>query len=597
MPEPTATQAQLENIDCLICHQQAYRRVKVNGVFVPDEANMAITIDQAVQTVHKPVRANCLQCHARAGGGDAFKRGDLALAHGNTTDATFDRHMAVNPTGENLQCQSCHKVSNHRIAGRGSDLAPTDYDYPMGCSTTECHQTKGSPGGHTTQAVNRHIDRVACQTCHIRTYGKNASDTAATEATEYHRDWTLPHLNTTVNQYHPTSYLQNDLVPKYKFWNKYSTNYLLFDVASLNPMTGNYTVSKPVGSISDLTTASKLYPFKFKTAFQPIAARLNVLIAIDTSIYWTGSFATPGERVAAAVAAGLTNMGFSSSESYAFANTETNQLITHGVPPASQTLTCNECHASRTQINLPDIGYKLKNSSQVVCTQCHGAEDEQMSFEQFHRKHVQEEGRGCSWCHNFSRPERGLNENYQAYTLTVSKPGTGNGAVTSDDGGINCGTDCTETYGANTRITLTATPAMNAIFAGWSGACTGKSPTCSITMSSYKEVSATFIPAEPVIYLVRDFINFRKVKAGKTRTKNLTIKNKGNADLLISEVSVDNPVFTTNWAGQIIVKPKKTYRLKVSFTPTGPGLFAGELTITSNDSHSPVGVSLNGEGR
>lgn len=347
---------------------------------------MTITMDQAVQTVHKPVRQNCLPCHARAGGGDAYKRGDIAFAHGNTTDTPFDSHMAT--TGPNLQCQDCHRVSKHRIAGRGSDIAQTDYDFAMGCSTTECHAGKESRNGHTTEAVNRHVDRVACQACHIRTYGKNASDTAATEVTEVHRDWTDPHLNTTLKQYHPRSDLLNNLIPTYKFWNKYSTNYLLHDVPGTNPLTGNYTTSKPVGSISDLTTASKLYPFKYKTAYQPIATRSNVLIAIDTSVYWaTGDYL-------AAVAAGIANMGFGAKEPYHFVNTETNQLITHGVPPASQVITCKECHGATTQMNLPDIGYQLKDIREIVCTQCHGLEDEQLSFTEVHEEYVQEEGWG-----------------------------------------------------------------------------------------------------------------------------------------------------------------------------------------------------------
>ena len=493
MPEPTASQTQLQNIDCLICHQVAYKRVKSGGVFVPDTAAMTITMDQAVQTVHMPVRANCLQCHARAGGGDAYKRGDLALAHGHTTDTTFDTHMAT--TGANLQCQACHYVSNHRIAGRGSDLAPTDYDFPMGCSTTECHATKGSPAGHTTQPVNRHVDRVACQTCHIRTYGKNASDSAASEATEYHRDWTLPHFNSATGTWHPTSYLMNNLTPIYKFWNKYSTNYLLYGTTTPDPFTGNYTTSRPVGSINDLTTASKLYPFKYKTAYQPIAMGLNVLIAIDTSVYWaTGDYL-------AAVAAGLANMGFRSSDLYTFINTEEYQLITHGVTPASQVLACNECHgvATAPQRNLKNLGYTLKNTEQMLCTQCHGWEENQMSFEQFHNKHVQEEGRGCSWCHSFSRPERGLNENYQSYLLTVNRPGTGNGTVASADGTINCGTDCTETYSINTLVSLTATPDASSTLTSWTGCDTLNGNVCTVTMNAAKSVTVNY--TSPVIQL------------------------------------------------------------------------------------------------
>jgi hypothetical protein len=443
---------------------------------------------------------------------------------------------------------------------------------------------------------------VSCQTCHVKTYGKNASNTATTEATEIHRDWTKPVYNSTTGLWHPESYLQNNLIPVYRFWNKYSTNYVLYDVTQPNPLTGNYSTSKPVGSISDLTTASKLYPFKFKTGFQPIATRLNVLIAIDTNVYWTGSFATPGERVAAAVASGLTNMGFTNSEPYQFVTTETNQLISHSVPPASQTLTCNECHVNRAQMNLPNLGYKLKNTTQMICTQCHGMEDP-MSFEKVHQKHVLDKKQGCSWCHGFSRPERNLNENYQAYVLTVNRPGTGNGTVTSADGSIVCGTDCTETYGANTMVTLTATPALDATFTGWSGACTGKSTTCTITMNSFKEVSATFtpieiVPSEAVLYIARDYINFGKVRVDKTRAKNLLIKNKGTADLIISGASSNNPVFVPGWAGgQVVIPPRKSYRLRVSFTPTSAGISAGELSLISNDAHSPTVVRLSGEGR
>lgn len=41
--------AQLRNIDCLVCHQKDYKRVKVDGVFVPDTAKMTISLNQAVQ--------------------------------------------------------------------------------------------------------------------------------------------------------------------------------------------------------------------------------------------------------------------------------------------------------------------------------------------------------------------------------------------------------------------------------------------------------------------------------------------------------------------------------------------------------------------
>lgn len=78
------------------------------------------------------------------------------------------------------------------------------------------------------------------------------------------------------------------------------------------------------------------------------------------------------------------------------------------------------------------------------------------------------------------------------YQLSVSKLGTGSGTVTSSDGGINCGSDCTEEYANGTSVTLTATASSGSSFAGLGGNCTGTSPTCPITMDSNKTVTATF---------------------------------------------------------------------------------------------------------
>jgi alpha-tubulin suppressor-like RCC1 family protein/uncharacterized protein (DUF2141 family) len=77
-------------------------------------------------------------------------------------------------------------------------------------------------------------------------------------------------------------------------------------------------------------------------------------------------------------------------------------------------------------------------------------------------------------------------------TLTVSKSGNGSGTVTSTPAGINCGSDCSENYSANTNVTLTAAAVSGSTFAGWSGAsCTGTG-TCQVTMSTAKSVTATF---------------------------------------------------------------------------------------------------------
>ncbi|MDO9109745.1 MAG: hypothetical protein Q7U40_03750, partial [Desulfatirhabdiaceae bacterium] len=245
-PEANTTSSQLQNIDCLICHQKDYKRKKdTTGFFVPDTANMAVTMDQAVQTVHKPVRANCVQCHAKGGGGDNNKRGDMALAHATTTDRNFDVHMSS--TGANLTCQQCHTTDSHRIAGRGSDLRQTDLDVKVTCSTASCHSNKMTASGHATADVNKHVNRIACQTCHIKTYARNAADTTATESTEIYRNWTTPEWVTALNRWEPLITRGSDLKPAYTFWNGTSWNYSLKETALYDAATGTYPTSRPEG--------------------------------------------------------------------------------------------------------------------------------------------------------------------------------------------------------------------------------------------------------------------------------------------------------------------------------------------------------------
>ena len=77
------------------------------------------------------------------------------------------------------------------------------------------------------------------------------------------------------------------------------------------------------------------------------------------------------------------------------------------------------------------------------------------------------------------------------HTLTVARSGAGAGNVTSPDG-IDCGSVCTKDYGYGTVITLTAAATGIDRFTGWSGACTGSSPTCTVTLDTAKTVTADF---------------------------------------------------------------------------------------------------------
>lgn len=57
--------------------------------------------------------------------------------------------------------------------------------------------------------------------------------------------------------------------------------------------------------------------------------------------------------------------------------------------------------------------------------------------------------------------------------LTVALAGNGTGKLTSTPVGIDCGTQCTYSFLSGKNITLTATPASDSVFKGWSGSCQG----------------------------------------------------------------------------------------------------------------------------
>ena len=53
--------------------------------------------------------------------------------------------------------------------------------------------------------------------------------------------------------------------------------------------------------------------------------------------------------------------------------------------------------------------------------------------------------------------------------LSVTKAGSGSGALTSDVGAIDCGATCVVSYTAGTVVSLTATPDSSSVFTGWLG--------------------------------------------------------------------------------------------------------------------------------
>ena len=72
---------------------------------------------------------------------------------------------------------------------------------------------------------------------------------------------------------------------------------------------------------------------------------------------------------------------------------------------------------------------------------------------------------------------------------------TGNGSVSSQPAGINCGSTCTANFVSTTSVVLTAAPAAGQVLQAWGGACAAATAACTVNMSAARNVTATFVAA------------------------------------------------------------------------------------------------------
>ena len=75
------------------------------------------------------------------------------------------------------------------------------------------------------------------------------------------------------------------------------------------------------------------------------------------------------------------------------------------------------------------------------------------------------------------------------------------GSVVADGGVIDCTSDgsaCAQGYASGTVVLLTAAPDSGYAFAGWTGACTGATLTCRVTMRQTQSSSASFVELVPL---------------------------------------------------------------------------------------------------
>lgn len=276
----TPTQGQLDKIDCLMCHSDTYNHVgqMVNDqpVLVPDaasQANMAAILAGIRKT---PSKEACLKCHAKAGGGNGIKQGDLDLSMADPPH-DLDVHMASTTLGgAGLTCVSCHTAANHKIAGKGSDMRVADTGSPAMKSCATCHGS--SP--HDSGNLNEHISksRADCTACHIPTYARGV-------LTETRRDFT--NLVLIGGKYEAEREEAMGLTPKLLPFDGTSYFYPLGTTMTKTVSEGGiqrFLIAGP-NSVAGGSTSGKRYPFKVHTGLMAVDAN-NRLIPVNSLELW-----------------------------------------------------------------------------------------------------------------------------------------------------------------------------------------------------------------------------------------------------------------------------------------------------------------------
>jgi trimeric autotransporter adhesin len=87
----------------------------------------------------------------------------------------------------------------------------------------------------------------------------------------------------------------------------------------------------------------------------------------------------------------------------------------------------------------------------------------------------------------------------RARTLHVTR--TDGGVVTSSDGKIDCGADCSARYARRRGTELNAVPSTDFQFSNWTGGCVGLTETCAVALGATTTVNAAFKRVQRVVRL------------------------------------------------------------------------------------------------
>ncbi len=295
-----------------------------------------------------------------------------------------DLDVHLSSAGAGLTCLSCHKVQNHRIAGRGNDIRETDLDFKVDCSN--CHGLQP----HKAAKLNQHTARVHCTVCHIPNFARNLP-------TDIFRDFSRVEADPLTKRYEPVRELAANLTPVYRWFNGFSYFYE-FGRPIIFGANQSFTLSEPLGHIAD--ASAKIHPFKLHRSKLAYDLSLSRQIPVKSQVLWeTGN-------IAEALRQGMVEVGWPPT-GYGFAHGYRYLSLHHQVAPKESALTCNDCHNGGQRLNFRELGYEvwLTRNGDLLCASCH--RNRQGDFAVIHQEHVDKKSMACDTCHRYRDPRAG----------------------------------------------------------------------------------------------------------------------------------------------------------------------------------------------
>jgi len=345
-----------ENIDCLVCHETTGSYMKLptgaghpayqDMEFPPKSGKMlkAADLTRIAKSVGKTSRKTCGTCHFFGGGGDHIKHGDIDSSL-TAPKRDMDVHMAVD--GPNMTCTTCHKTAKHVIAGKSLSVSPSTGRQTLNCDN--CHT--GTPHKGNT-VLDRHSQKVACQTCHIPTF-------ARVLPTKLWWDWSTAGQNKPVqkDQYGQNTYDKmkgdfrwgKDVVPSYMWFNGTVDRVLIGE--KIDPGKRVH-LNYPKGARAE--ASAKITPFKVMAGKQPYDSVNNILAT--PHLFGKGGYWDTYDW-GSAIASGMKAADLPYSGKFGWVETDMYWNVNHMVVPKNKALACSDCHSEKGRLDWKALGY------------------------------------------------------------------------------------------------------------------------------------------------------------------------------------------------------------------------------------------------